>query len=40
MILERDKAPIGENKGTNIPPAPDLLFPDLDNASIAFVGKP
>jgi hypothetical protein len=39
MILERDKAPIGENKGTNIPAAR-IFSPDLDNASIAFVGKP
>jgi hypothetical protein len=39
MILERDKAPIGENKGTNTPAAP-IFSPDLDNASIAFVGKP
>ena len=39
MILERDKAPIGVNRGTNIPPAR-VFSPDLDNASIAFVGKP
>ena len=39
MILERDKAPLGQDKGTNIPPAR-IFSPDLDNASIAFVGKP
>jgi hypothetical protein len=39
MILERDKTLIGENKGTNIPAAR-IFSPDLDNASIAFVGKP
>jgi hypothetical protein len=39
MILERDKMPLGQNKGTNIPAAR-IFSPDLDNASIAFVGKP
>ena len=39
MILERDKTPLGGNKGTNIPPAR-IFSPDLDNASIAFVGTP
>jgi hypothetical protein len=39
MILERDKAPVGVNGGTNIPSAR-VFSPDLDNASIAFVGKP
>lgn len=39
MILERDKAPLGVNGGTNIPSAR-VFSPDLDNAPIAFVGKP
>jgi hypothetical protein len=39
MILERDRQPVGGNGGTNIPPAR-VFSPDLDNASIAFVGRP
>jgi hypothetical protein len=39
MILERDKKPPGGNGGTNIPSAR-VFSPDLDNASIAHVGRP
>lgn len=39
MILERDKRPPGGNGGTNIPAAR-VFSPDLDNTSIAHVGRP
>ncbi len=40
MILERDKLPIGANGGMTNFPSARVFSPDLDNASIAFVGKP